>query len=140
MKYLAMGLLIMTLSGCFGGKELTVTIEPDGNQMAYATKQFTVSAGQSVKLIMNNTATVDVMKHNVVILSDDSKVNEVGQQALSAPGYLPNHPAIIAATPMADAGAQTETTFTAPTTPGKYVFICTFPGHYMMMKGTMIVE
>ncbi len=139
MKYIAILFTVFTLISC-GAKELTVTIQPDGNKMAFATTEFTVKAGQKVNLVMNNTATVAVMKHNIVILNDESKVNEVGQQALSAPGYLPEHPAILAATPMADAGETTQTSFTAPTEPGEYVYICTFPGHYMMMKGKMIVN
>ena len=139
MKYIAILLTVFTLWSC-GSKELTVTIEPDGNKMAFATTEFSVKAGQKVNLVMNNTATIAVMKHNIVILNDESKISEVGQQALSAQGYLPEHPSIIAATPMADAGATTQTSFTAPTEPGEYVYICTFPGHYMMMKGKMIVN
>jgi azurin len=30
--------------------------------------------------------------------------------------------------------------FTAPTTKGKYPYICTFPGHWLVMKGEMVVE
>lgn len=30
--------------------------------------------------------------------------------------------------------------FTAPTTPGEYEFVCTFPGHASMMKGILRVE
>lgn len=132
--------VLALLVACGGPKTTTITIEPNGNQMAYMQTEFTVKAGQEVVLIMNNTATVPVMKHNIVILNDESKVQEVGTQALSAPNNLPDHPAIIAATPMADAGAQTQVKFTAPTQAGKYIYICTYPGHYAMMKGYMIVE
>ena len=133
-------LLLFTISGCFGPKSATITIQPDGNKMAYLQTEFTVEANQEVTIIMDNVATVEVMKHNVVILNDESKVNEVGLQALSEPDYLPDNPAIIAATAMANAGAQTQVTFTAPSKPGKYVYICTYPGHYSMMKGVMIVK
>lgn len=30
--------------------------------------------------------------------------------------------------------------FNAPSTPGRYPFICTFPSHWMVMNGEMIVE
>jgi azurin len=30
--------------------------------------------------------------------------------------------------------------FTAPTTKGDYDFVCTFPGHSQLMKGTFRVE
>ena len=134
-------LVVMGLVACAGSpKEVTITIEPQGNEMKFATTEFKVKANQPVKLIMNNTATLEAMKHNVVILSDESKINEVGQAALSEADYIPEHPAIITATPMADAGSKTEVTFNAPTKPGRYVYICTFPGHYMMMQGEMIVE
>lgn len=108
--------------------------------MEYATKTFEVNSGQKIKLIMNNTATMAAMRHNVVILNDKSKIQEVGLAALSAENYLPDHPAIIIATPMADAGQVTTVTFTAPTQPGEYTYICTFPGHYNLMQGKMIVN
>ena len=30
--------------------------------------------------------------------------------------------------------------FTAPTKPGTYSYVCTFPGHWILMKGTMVVK
>ena len=30
--------------------------------------------------------------------------------------------------------------FRAPTAPGRYPYLCTFPGHWMVMNGEMIVE
>ena len=139
--YLGIGLFFLfLLTSCFGPGSVTVTIQPDGNQMAYLTKEFKVKAGQQVTLIMDNIATVPVMKHNVLILTDETKLDEVGRLAITAPGNIPQHPAILASTPMADAGAQTQVNFKAPTTPGKYVYICTYPGHYAMMQGVMIVE
>jgi len=140
MKLILILWITFLLSGCFGPKEIIITLQPDGNKMAYLTKEFTVKANQKVNLIMNNTSTIEVMKHNIVILNDETKINEVGQQALSAKNYIPNHPAIIVATPIANAGTQTNVRFRAPKTPGKYPFICTYPGHYIMMKGVMIVE
>tara|TARA_A100001015_G_scaffold82678_1_gene91712 strand:+ start:2446 stop:2901 length:456 start_codon:yes stop_codon:yes gene_type:complete len=140
MKILAIGLVLFALVSCGGPSSVSITIQPDGNNMAYLTKEFTVKAGQEVVLTMDNTATQEVMKHNIVILSDKSKVNEIGMAALKAENYLPDHPAIIAATAMADAGAKSEVTFTAPSEPGEYTYICTYPGHYAMMQGVMIVK
>ena len=141
MKKFLLIALCFTIIGCASNPTPTsVTIQPDGNNMAYATKEFKVQPGQEVTLIMDNIATIEVMKHNIVILNDESKANEVGQKALTAANYIPDHPAVVAATPMADAGAKTQTTFTAPDKKGRYLFICTFPGHYMMMRGYMIVE
>ena len=30
--------------------------------------------------------------------------------------------------------------FTAPKEPGHYPYICTFPGHWIIMKGVMVVK
>ena len=120
--------------------DITITIQPDGDKMLFKQKEFTVEAGQKVTIVMDNIATIKMMKHNVVILNDETKIQEVGMKALSAPGNIPDHPAIIAATPMADIGQKTSVTFTAPKTAGNYPYICTFPGHYSLMKGIMIVK
>jgi azurin len=37
---------------------------------------------------------------------------------------------VLAATAMAGGGETTEVTFEAPTTPGEYVFVCSFRGYY----------
>jgi uncharacterized cupredoxin-like copper-binding protein len=44
----------------------------------------------------------------------------------------------LAHTPMAKPGESAEVTFNAPD-PGTYPYICTVPGHYMMMKGVLTV-
>ncbi len=33
-----------------------------------------------------------------------------------------------------------KTAFTAPKEPGEYPYVCTFPGHWRLMKGVMTVE
>lgn len=138
---IALMAISLFVAGCSGeSKATTITIKPEGNNMAFETKRFEVKAGQEVTIIMDNVATLGVMKHNVVILSNKSAINEVGQAAITAPGNVPDHSAIIAATPMAGPGERTQITFKAPKTPGEYVYICTFPGHYIAMQGVMVVK
>ena len=119
-----------------------VVIEPVGDQMKYATTEFTVKSGDKVKLFMNNTATSPAMKHNVVILKPDSDIQKIGMAAVQAgekAEYIPKDDAILFYTKMAGPGEKTTVEFTAPA-PGKYPFICTFPGHFALMKGIMIVK
>jgi azurin len=48
---------------------------------------------------------------------------------------------ILAYTPLAGGGDTVEVTFAAPTKPGSYTYLCTFPGHFAMgMKGTLVVK
>lgn len=130
--------LCLFLTACGGPK--VVTISSVGNEMKFDITQFEVKAGETVKLVLNNKATASVMKHNVVILTDKESINRVGLAAINAPNYLPEDPAIFIATTLVEPGQKTELTFTAPTEPGRYPYICTFPGHYALMQGVMIVK
>ena len=120
-----------------------VVIQPVGDQMKYAVEQFTVKSGATVRLVMDNVATLDAMQHNVVILSPGSDINAVGAASIQAGpdnSYVPSdNESILFYTAMAKPGEQTVVEFTAPA-PGEYPFICTFPGHYTLMQGVMIVE
>ena len=119
-----------------------VVIEPVGDEMKYATTEFTVKSGTKVKLFMNNVATSPAMKHNVVILKPGANAQEIGMAAVKAgeaKDYVPENGNILFFTKMAGPGEKTSVEFTAPA-PGKYPFICTFPGHFALMKGVMIVE
>lgn len=119
-----------------------VTIQPVGNEMRYAQTEFTVQAGEQVRIVFENTATSEAMHHNVVVVESRDDIDRVGTTALEAgpPEYIPEDDAILAYTSMAAPGETVEVTFTAPEEAGDYPYICTYPGHYMMMQGTMTVE
>jgi len=127
----------------YDGPPAEITITPVGNEMRYEQTEFTVAPGQTVHLTLNNTATNPAMSHNVVVLALGADPNAVGQAALSAAGtgYIPQDMAdrIVAHTPMSAPGQTVEVTFTAPQQAGDYPYICTFPGHYVTMRGTMRV-
>lgn len=120
-----------------------ITIQPVGNQMKYKQTAFSVPAGEEITLTFENTATSPAMKHNVVILDTnaDDVVQRVGQAGMAAAAndHIPDDDAVLAHTAVSDPGETVSVTFTAPSEPGKYRYICTFPGHYMMMQGTMTV-
>jgi azurin len=46
---------------------------------------------------------------------------------------------VLFATPLVNAGKTFRLDFKAPDTPGEYPFICTFPGHWRIMKGVIKV-
>ena len=123
--------------------DTTIVIRPVGNELAFAQEEVEVRAGQRVLLVMDNVATALSMSHNVVVVTGEDAVDIVGQAALAAAitDYVPESEAtrILAATPMASPGERTETVFTAPDQPGEHPYICTFPGHYVRMRGTLTV-
>ena len=54
--------------------------------------------------------------------------------------WRPDHPAILHATKMLNQGETQELSFLAPAKPGEYPYVCTFPGHHILMRGVMKVE
>lgn len=87
----------------------------------------------------------NVMGHNWVLTatSDYEAVAMAGQNAGLDNNHVPPGDArVIAATDVIGGGDQTSVTFDASalTAGGDYTFFCSFPGHYVLMKGKLIVE
>jgi len=123
----------------------TITIQPTGNEMTFKQTEFTVAPGETVELVFKNTATSPSMQHNVVVLNSTEdavfeRVGEAGMSAGSTNDYVPEDDAVIAYTPIAPPGETVSVTFTVPEAPGEYGYVCTFPGHWATMQGTMYVE
>ncbi len=120
----------------------TVTIQSDGNKLAFVQTEFTVTAGASVRLVFENKATAQGLSHNVVIMTKPEDIDRVGLAAIQAAAsdYVPEDDAILFYTPLARPGETVEVTFTAPEKPGAYPYACTFPGHYVLMRGVMQVK
>ena len=122
-------------------KTAELNIGTVGDTMAYDTTAFTVKTGQTVHVVLTNHATSAVMKHNWVLVKPgtEAKVATAGMTAGEAAGYVQAGDAdVLAHTPLSQPGSQVETTFTAPAA-GTYPYICTFPGHYSTMHGTLTV-
>lgn len=111
------------------------------NTMAYDKTKLTVPTGATVHLTMKDNATMATLPHNWVLVKPgtEAKVAADGLKLGEAAGYFDvRNTDALAHTPLAKPGETTEVTFTAPP-PGDYPYICTFPGHYMMMKGVLTV-
>ena len=85
------------------------------------------------------------MPHNFVIVKHGQgwTVGELGMKmGLDADKYshVPNTPLVLYNTTMVGPGSSQTIYFIAPSTPGEYTYVCTMPGHYYMMQGTLIVE
>ncbi|MFL2629862.1 MAG: plastocyanin/azurin family copper-binding protein, partial [Flavobacteriaceae bacterium] len=83
-----------------------------------------------------------VMGHNFVLLKKGVNTNEFGIKASSEKEneYIPDGGnQVIAHTKLIGGGDSDTITFDAPKK-GTYEFICSFPGHYMSMKGKLIIK
>ena len=54
-------------------------------------------------------------------------------------GFVPESPKILVASRLLDHRQEQVLEFNAPSQPGDYDFICTFPGHHILMRGIMKV-
>ncbi|MHB8522988.1 MAG: plastocyanin/azurin family copper-binding protein [Limisphaerales bacterium] len=112
-------------------------------QMLFNKTLIVVEAGKPVEIILIND---DAMPHNIAIIMPGA-LEEVGTMAEKmAPDpdaqgrlYVPDSPKVLHATRLADPGQQVKLSFTAPTEPGDYPYVCTFPGHWRRMVGTLAV-
>ncbi len=126
------------------GKATVLTIKVVEEQMKYDTKLITVKAGQPVVLTLENP---DIMQHNLVICKPGTaeKVGKAADALARDPkavekNYVPQMPEVLASTKLVNPGESFTLEFVAPAQPGDYPFVCTFPGHWSIMRGVMRVE
>jgi azurin/glucose/arabinose dehydrogenase/lysophospholipase L1-like esterase len=112
-------------------------------QMKFDTSKLVVKADQGFQVLFENP---DAMPHNFVVVKPGTR-ERVGMAAmtmspekLDAAGraYVPDTSDVIAATTMVDAG-QNETLRVPALAEGVYEFVCTFPGHWTIMWGQLVV-
>lgn len=112
-------------------------------EMRYDIKYFAVEAGTDVQIILDNH---DLMPHNLVI-TQPGKLKQVAADGLAVgpsggkdgKGYVPDNEDVLYATSMVAAHQSERLTFTAPSEPGNYPYVCTFPQHWSRMYGVMVV-
>ena len=113
------------------------------DQMLFDKSIINVKSGESVTLTLNHTGKIakEFMGHNFVLLKETTDVDDFAQRAMASKDseYIPEGEETYAYTRMIGGGESDTITFDAPE-PGKYIFICTFPGHYQVMRGEFIVE
>ena len=54
--------------------------------------------------------------------------------------FIPVSAKVLHATPLVNPNGRAELLFTAPLKPGSYPYLCTFPGHWRVMRGVLVVE
>lgn len=111
--------------------------------LQFAPTQLRVTPGSKVRLVFENP---DIMMHNWVLLKPGSadEIGVLADQLAAQPdglakGYLPSSDKILEASKLLAPKEAQEIVFNAPTEPGNYPYICTFPGHWRIMQGTLVV-
>lgn len=112
-------------------------------KMRFDTDVMTLPAGRPVAIQFNNP---DDMPHNFVIVQKGT-VEKVGQAADAMAqqpdgfqrNFVPSLPEVLQATPLLNPGERRTLNWMTPAEPGEYEFVCTFPGHWGMMRGIIRV-
>ncbi len=133
-----------TMDAPENANEAIITLNA-GDDMKYDMSEIKVKEGQTVKLTLNHTGKLakEAMGHNFVLLANGVSLKDFGTKALAAQAtdYIPaaSGSEVIAHTKLIGGGQSDTIEFTAPAK-GTYEFLCSFPGHSGLMKGTFIVE
>ena len=106
--------------------------------------EFKVKAGAGVALKFNNNDKMPMI-HNLVLVEPGARFEVVSAAAnMGAKGlvneFVPKSDKVIAFTPLVLHRNTYTLYFRAPSKPGKYEYVCTYPGHGLTMWGTMVVE
>jgi len=115
--------------------------------MQYDVKRIEAKPGEALKVQLTAVSTMSKqeMAHNFTLLAKNAPVDSFIMEASMARNtdYIPasKKSLILATTKLAGGGETVEVTFNAPKEPGEYVYVCTFPGHYLGgMKGVLVVK
>jgi azurin len=138
---------LLLLCGLAQAENCVIDLEA-GDDMNFDQTSVTVSsscASIEIKLVHTGKLPVAAMGHNVVITDADSvqALATDGMKAGAAAGYLPaGDVRVIASTRLIGGGESATASFAGDklTKGGNYAFFCSFPGHFALMKGSLIVE
>jgi azurin len=158
-KYLLLSLLTASflLVGCGQKNESAAVVAsaPAGasfeltanDSMKFNLTRLEVTAGQDVTVSLTNMGNMPkvAMGHNWVLLKKEADIKAFNDAAVMAAvtDYVPAALAsqVIAHTKLLGPKQSDEVKFKAPTEPGEYVYLCTFPAHYLSgMKGVLVVK
>lgn len=118
------------------------------NPLGYDKTELTVKAGQKVKLTLTNTGSIAPQPHNFILVRP-GKLDAVGALANAmltdpqamAKSYIPDAAKadILANTKLVQPNQTEVLEFVAPAEAGDYPYMCTFPGHWLLMRGVLHV-
>lgn len=124
-------------------------IEITGNDtMKFSVTEIKARPGERLSVTLVNIGTTPKfsMGHNWVLITTGVDIQPFLVAAAEAvtTDYVPKATQgdkILASTKLLGPNERDTVTFDAPTTPGRYDFLCSFPGHYQVgMRGVLIVE
>jgi azurin len=123
-----------------------VTVEAN-DAMKFNVTRIEAKPGETLKVVLKNVGTLpkEAMGHNWVLLAKGTDVMAYSTAAMQARAteYIPAalSKQVVAHTKLLGPKQSDEVTFTVPSEPGDYPYICSFPAHAMAgMRGVLVVK
>lgn len=112
-------------------------------RMIFDKEKIVIQAGRPVEFRFSNS---DFMPHNFVIVEPGS-LEEIGELAEATSRtadarqrqYVPVSDKVMLASRLLESNQSQSLLFEAPTEPGVYPYVCTYPGHWRRMYGALYV-
>ncbi|HVU34325.1 MAG TPA: plastocyanin/azurin family copper-binding protein [Opitutaceae bacterium] len=140
--------LLAALPVLLAASDAVKTVDITANDtLRFNVTRIEAAPGQTLRIVLHNGGTVpkEVMGHNWVLLAAGENPDSYTAAALTAkaenyePAALKSN--VLAAIPLLGPGQTAEVTFTAPTIPGTYTYLCSFPAHCGAgMRGVLVVR
>jgi azurin len=115
-----------------------------GQNLTYSKRTLRAKPGEQLSVTLNNP---DSVSHNWVLIKPGSlaRVGELTNKLVADPEavlhqYVPRSDDVLVYTDIVPPRQQFTIHFRAPQQKGRYPYLCTFPGHWMVMNGDLIVE
>ena len=139
MRFFWWGFLALSMSA---GEPQTIVIEAD-DLLRFNMTTIHVKSGGSMTLVFKNTGKIPSMQHNFVLLKAGADAARFGNAAMNAKQdeFIPKafQDQVVVHSRLLQGGQSETLTFAVPPK-GTYSFLCSYPGHFSVSKGTLIVE
>ncbi|MEE3177932.1 MAG: GDSL-type esterase/lipase family protein [Verrucomicrobiota bacterium] len=126
-----------------GQDDDSIRVSAVPNELAFSPSEIRLRAGKKIILTFDNP---DLQIHNLVIVKPGSgeRVGQLADQMAQDPDalerqFVPDSNDVIWSTSLVNGKGTFQGEFNVPKVPGRYPFICSFPGHWRVMKGVMVV-
>ncbi len=144
---LAAAIVAVTVPGhAQSGPARTVELQVSDN-MRFTPARIDARPGERLRVVIKDVGTMPktAMAHNFVLLRRGADPKAFVERSATARATSYIAPAlmneVLASTSLVGAGETTDVTFTAPSQPGDYTFLCSFPGHFLVgMRGMLVVR
>ena len=127
-----------------GGRKVEIIAN---DTMKFSIVEIRAKAGEPLSVTLDNQGVTPKfsMGHNWILLTPNADVDAFLIAAAESPtsDYVPaaRRAEILASTKLLGPGEQDAATFVVPRAPGRYPFLCSYPGHAQVgMRGVLVVE